>query len=330
MFRCLVTIAAVLLVLPAFGQSAGGSEHVTAGKVDLIEGDVRFIDAAGHERRPAYGDAVYAGETIATGADGEVHLNMEDGGYIGVRPDTRMQIVDYRAEGGSDDRSIFSLLRGSFRSITGWIGKYANQNYKIETPTVTIGVRGTDHEPKVIPEGSTDGEPGTYDKVNIGATFMNGPQGRVEVGANQAGFAPRGRTARPRVLAHVPAFYRPTRNEARFAGRNEAIRKHMDQLRDQRRKVIQERRAAAAKVSLNPGAREARPAAGFGAHPPAGTPRTSWEERRQLRQERLREYESQHAAAKAQGDPGWREHPGAEKALPEERRRVGAVRRRAE
>jgi len=68
---------------------------------------------------------------------------MEDGGYIGVRPNTQMRIANYKAEGGPDDQSVISLLQGSFRSITGWIGKLGGSNYRIVTRTVTI--RGSRH-----------------------------------------------------------------------------------------------------------------------------------------------------------------------------------------
>src|SRR5262249_58079165 len=101
---------------------------------------------------------------------GEVHLRMEDGGYIAVRPGTRMRIVNFRAEGGSDDRSVIGLLDGSFRSVTGWIAKLGPQRAIVRTPTATIGIRGTEHEPLVIPEGSSRGDPGTYDRVPIRQT----------------------------------------------------------------------------------------------------------------------------------------------------------------
>ena len=295
MLRCLVTIGIAFLALPAWAQSAAVPERVTAGKIELVDGDVRILDGKGSERRPHTGEVVYSGDTIVTGADGELQATMEDGGYIGVRPDTRMQIVDYRAQGDDEDHSIFSLIQGSFRSVTGWIGKYANRNYQVRTPTVTIGVRGTDHEPKVVPEGSTDGEPGTYDKVNIGATFMDSPQGRVEIGANEAGFAPRGHGVRPRILAHIPAFFRATRNEGRFVGRNEAVRRRIDQLREQRRKVIQERRQGFGKGAMQ---RSTEGRAGLGnAH--AGDAGPVGAERQRLIEQRRQAFEERRAAVRS-------------------------------
>jgi FecR protein len=215
---------------------------VIAGKVELVEGDVRFLDKDRRVRRPALGSPLYAGDSIVTGNGGEVHLAMEDGAYIGVRSRTKMRIVEYRAEGRDDDSSVIALLQGSFRTVTGWIATLGNQNYLVRTPTATIAVRGTEHEPLVLPGGSKEGEPGTYDRVYVGETVMRTPQGEVSVRPNQAGFASRDGAAPPQVLDRIPAFFRPTRNEARFEGLHERIHPQLEQRREERRQSAERRR----------------------------------------------------------------------------------------
>jgi hypothetical protein len=224
----------------AGSTSRSEAEAVVAGKVELVEGDVRFLDKARRVRRPAPGDPLYEGDSIVTGRGGEVHLAMEDGGYIGVRPGTKMRIVSYRAEGGEDDHSVIGLLQGSFRAVTGWIATLGPDNYAVQTPTATIGVRGTEHEPLVLPEGNRVGEPGTYDRVYIGETVMRTPRGEVSVGPNHAGFASRRGAARPRVLDLIPVFFRPTRNEARFQGLHERIHLQLNRLREERHESVQQ------------------------------------------------------------------------------------------
>ncbi len=232
----------------AQGESAktdAPAGRTIAGKVVLVEGDVRVYDRNQGLRRPKLDDSLYEGDSIVTGDGGEVHFDMEDGGYIGVRPNTRMRIANYKAEGGPDDQSVISLLQGSFRSITGWIGRLGGDHYRIVTRTVTIGVRGTEHEPHVIPEGSAAGEPGTYDRVHNGETVMHTPKGTVNIRANQAGFMPLRGEARPRVLDRIPAFFRPTRNEGRFQGLHLRVQQQLQQRRQQRIQQIQERRKQA-------------------------------------------------------------------------------------
>ena len=259
---------------PAAGAPA--AERLVAGKVELTEGDVRFLDTANRVRRPAVGDAISEGESIVTGADGEVHLRMEDSGYVAVRPGTRMRIVNFRAQGDADDRSVIGLLQGSFRSVTGWIAKAGRDRAIVRTPTATIGIRGTEHEPLVIPEGSKLGDPGTYDRVHAGETEIRTKQGNISVRPNQAGFASLRGAQRPRVLDRVPAFFRPTRNEARFSGLHERVSRQLDQQRQERRQLIEQRRKTGA----------GQPGAGKGAVEGKGAKGADKGERKGLEQRR--------------------------------------------
>jgi hypothetical protein len=307
---------------PAAPGADRAADRVTAGAVSLVEGDVRFLDANQQVRRPNLGDPVYEGDNIVTGNDGEVHLDMQDGGYIGVRPGTRMRIVNFKAEGGADDGFLFSLLEGSFRAVTGWITRSGGRRAEVQTPTVTIGIRGTDYEPLVIPEGSKAGEPGTYNRVNIGETEMRTSQGSVIVKPNQAGFVPHRGAVKPRLLDRVPAFFRPTRNEKRFEGLHQRIHQNLEQRRQQRIKDIEQRRKLGAK--------------------PASAQKSAIEQRREqqrqreeaVRQRRLQEAqkrqhqrEAQQAALKAQNQAEERrkvqqDHAkAAKKAEHEERRK---------
>ena len=42
-------------------------------------------------------------------------------------------------------RAFFRLLKGGFRSISGLIGKVNHDEYQVNTPVATIGIRGTDY-----------------------------------------------------------------------------------------------------------------------------------------------------------------------------------------
>lgn len=250
MFRSTFALTLAFLVQFAFAQGAiptapEGVGRAAAGTVSLLEGDVRFLDSNQRMRRPSLHDPVYEGDSVVTGSDGEVHLDMEDGGYIGVRPSTNMRVVNFKAEGGADDGFLIGLLQGSFRAVTGWITRTRGARAEVQTPTATIGIRGTDYEPLVIPEGGA-GEAGTYNRVYIGETEMRTPQGSVVVRPNQAGFVPRVGALRPRVLERIPAFFRPTRNEKRFEGLHERIHQHLEERRQQRIKHMEQRRPARA------------------------------------------------------------------------------------
>jgi len=273
---------AVVAQVPAAPQAEA------AGTVALVEGDVRFYDAHNTARSPRVGDPIYPGESIVTGSDGEVQLSMADDGYIGVRPGTTMRIDDYKADGGPDDRSIIGLLQGSFRAVTGWIGRYNRANIQIRTPSATIGVRGTDHEPLVIPEGSALGDPGTYDRVYQGETDLRTAQGSVLVKPNQAAFVSRAGRVAPRVLPRVPAFFRPTRNEARFRGLHDRIQRQLEQKRNERIRHVQRMRGQERQRLQQ--------------HAPRAAPRLHERPQDRLREERQAERPNRFAQQRAAGE----------------------------
>ena len=210
----------------------------------MAGGDVRLLRPGSAARPVASGDVVNAGDSLVTGKESEVQLSMQDAGFIVLRPGTRFRIVSYKADGGDDDKGVFSLLVGGMRSVTGWIGKYNQAAYQVRTPSATIGIRGTDHEIRYLPVGSTEGEPGTYDKVFAGAATIQTEGGLVEIAPNQAGFVAPNVLERPRVLERIPAFFRPGPNEAAIDLKHAQIQQVIAQRREERLKVVAERRAA--------------------------------------------------------------------------------------
>src|SRR5260370_34196865 len=124
---------------PPSARAAGSA----AGTVDFMEGD-SFVEAKdGRARIPKVGDSVYASETVTTFRGAELHLKMVDGAYLSLRENTKITITEYVGNGDDSDRSILDLAKGTFRAVTGWLGKYRRAAYQVRTPTVTIGVGGT-------------------------------------------------------------------------------------------------------------------------------------------------------------------------------------------
>ena len=192
-----------------------------AGRIDLIEGDVSIADAKDRPKSLRVGDILRQGDTVTTGKNGEIHMTLDDGSVVAVRPDARMTIVRFQNKGMESDSSVLAVARGALRTITGWIGRRNPNGVRVRTPTATIGVRGTDHEVFVIPSSSDKGEAGTYDKVNAGGTSIESRRGTVDVAPGQAGFV--SASSAPVILSSVPSFFQPTRNEGRLSGLNEAF-----------------------------------------------------------------------------------------------------------
>jgi FecR protein len=231
-------VSAFLAGMLAF-SCALAQDKPAAGKLDFVEGDALVESKDAQPRIAKAGEPVYQADTITTFAAAEVHVSMADGAELAVRENTKVTITVYVANGDDDDRSLLDLARGTLRAVTGWIGKYRRSGYQIRTPMVTIGVRGTDHEPTHIPPGDPRGEPGSYDKVNEGSTVMQSDLGTVEVTPNRAAHFDAARKVPPRLLQTVPAFFKPGRHEERFVQRARESVRTLDTQREQRRQLIQ-------------------------------------------------------------------------------------------
>ena len=151
--------------------------------------------------------------------------------------------------------ALIALLKGSFRSITGYIGKTHREGYGISTATATIGIRGTDHEPAYFPPPEAgqkgDQEPGTYDKVNRGETYIRNPHGEVAVSRGQSAFVHQEGSQAPRLLQQVPRFYR---EHAKFdrAAADRRREFHQTHEAEQRRLQQEQRKERQQQKSHNP------------------------------------------------------------------------------
>src|SRR5690606_37824166 len=133
-------LLALALVFAGPALAADGRLLAAAGEVTVDRpepGGTRSITAeAGFE--------LQAGDTIRTGAGGRAQLRLSDGAIFSLQPRTVFRIDEYRFDTGQQ-RGFFSLLRGALRTASGQIGKRDRDDYRLQTPTATVGIRGTQY-----------------------------------------------------------------------------------------------------------------------------------------------------------------------------------------
>ena len=183
-----------LTAMLALASACGNAYAAVAGQVQFVYGAVQLTTEAGKSHPIQKGDAVNEGDTLTTAATASAQIRMQDGGFIAVRPDTRLKFDSFKFNGKQDgsEQSFFSLFKGGFRAVTGLIGKINKPNYRITTPAATLGIRGTDHETFVVAPGSpmaAVASAGTYNKVNLGETSMTTSKGTISILPNQMGYA---------------------------------------------------------------------------------------------------------------------------------------------
>jgi hypothetical protein len=130
--RVFAAVAAVLLAGPAFADAAGVAKGVDPQADALSKGQTKTL---------VVGADIFIGDKLTTGPEGLVQIVFADNTKLAVGPNSSLLIEDYLVRNnGTAGKFAIDMLGGSFRFITGTGPKSA---YQINTPTGTIGVRGT-------------------------------------------------------------------------------------------------------------------------------------------------------------------------------------------
>ncbi len=81
-------------------------------------------------------------DTLNTKENTKLQILFLDDTIISVGQNSTLKINDYLFE-EKDSKAEFTMVKGVFRTITGKIGKIAPENFKLETKSASIGIRGT-------------------------------------------------------------------------------------------------------------------------------------------------------------------------------------------
>lgn len=154
-----------------------------AARVEFSTGDPVLRGSDGKERPVRKGDTLASGERILT-RNGRVQLAFTDGAFVSLQPETDFGIEQYEFKGKTDgtEKGFFSMLKGSLRTITGMIGRGRRDAYRIQTPTATIGIRGTGGLIQVS-------NAGTYIFGTSGIWTLSNGLGTINIPSGTPGFA---------------------------------------------------------------------------------------------------------------------------------------------
>jgi hypothetical protein len=131
---------------------------------------------------------VDTGDVITTEKNSFARLKFTDGGEITIRPESVLTIDAYSFEQNKpeQDSFVFGLLKGGFRTITGLIGKRGNRDaYRANSPTATIGIRGTDYGSLLCQANCGKLPDGQYIDVKQGKINVSNKAGSLDVDVGQ-------------------------------------------------------------------------------------------------------------------------------------------------
>jgi hypothetical protein len=143
--------------------------------VQDASGDVRLVP---RNAAPVYakaGSVIEAGTSIQTGARSRAILKFADGQMVAISSNSTFRLDDYKFDQAAPDKGVFaaSFLKGAARFVTGLIGDRNRLGWRVDTPTATAGIRGSDFMLGI--------QQGLYASVKDGAISLTNSAGTLAV-----------------------------------------------------------------------------------------------------------------------------------------------------
>lgn len=116
-----------------------------SAKAVAVQGEIVAIADNGERRKLVDGGSIYPGDLVETAAQAKAVLAFRDESKVSLGANTRFKVNDFifDSKNPAEGRFLVSLLKGTVRALTGLIGKAQTRNVTFNTPTATIGIRGT-------------------------------------------------------------------------------------------------------------------------------------------------------------------------------------------
>jgi hypothetical protein len=142
---------------PAASQPAAPTAQQTpdpVGSVATLQGTAS-VTRNNATSALALRDPVYKNDLLQTNVDGTLGITFDDETTFTLKPNTRLAVDEFvYQEGATDNAAIFNVVRGTAAFVAAEVAHTGNM--KINTPTSSLGIRGTTGLVEV-PEGGAAG-----------------------------------------------------------------------------------------------------------------------------------------------------------------------------
>ena len=137
---CLMILTAVLVLI---STAVGFADTDPVGIVKAVNKDV-FIVRDGKTHTATPGMKVKQGDFIKTGPGSSVGVIFEDDTVVSMGPKSEFAIDEFVFRPVENQLSFVArIIRGTLSFLSGQIAKLSPSSVRLETPSATIGLRGT-------------------------------------------------------------------------------------------------------------------------------------------------------------------------------------------
>jgi hypothetical protein len=139
------------VVMSALAWMPALAQEPVAGSVKIAEGKSEIVRQS--QAQPAVqGARLYQSDVLRTGGDGKLGVVLKDDTLISLGPDTELVLDEFVFVPVEDRMSLTTkMIRGTAVFLSGTIGKLAPEKVKVDTPSASIGIRGTKFAVQVQP-----------------------------------------------------------------------------------------------------------------------------------------------------------------------------------
>ncbi|WP_243925104.1 FecR domain-containing protein [Pseudodesulfovibrio sp. S3-i] len=154
-FTHFLLVAAFLVCLAPVAASAAETADDfpdAIGEVVFLMGTVTAQQPDGTSRKLDLNKQVIPKDVIVTGSRSNVEIVFKDKSVFSQGADSSTSLDDYvYSDTASASKMLFKMGTGTFRYVTGQIVKQNPDAFALQTPTTTIGIRGTEVFAEVAP-----------------------------------------------------------------------------------------------------------------------------------------------------------------------------------
>lgn len=171
-----------------------------AGQITHLSGILSVKKADGSTKILSVKSEVFEGDTLTTEEETYARIRFVDTGEVVLRPNSQLKVNTYQYDEAKpqNDNIFMSMLKGGLRAVTGLVGKRNQDKIAYQTPTATIGIRGT-HWGMLFCQGdcakvpTPTGEPpanGLHVDVSSGVVSITNGAGTFTFNAGQFAYVP--------------------------------------------------------------------------------------------------------------------------------------------
>jgi hypothetical protein len=144
---------------PAASQPAAPTAQQTpdpVGSVATLQGSAS-VTRNNATSALALRDPVYKNDVLQTKVDGTLGITFDDETTFTLKPNTRLAVDEFvYQEGGTDNAAVFNVVRGTAAFVAAEVAHTGNM--KIDTPSSSLGIRGTTGLVEVLEGGTAGGQ----------------------------------------------------------------------------------------------------------------------------------------------------------------------------